>query len=197
MPGEFEKARQRSGAVPTHGRAGSAPGGRHEPRLTRGRGALGVVALLFVVAALLGPLATGGDAPRAVTSVHGVVVDLYGIGAYRYDTVFKGAGNRGAPIWSLSYSLRRCWRSPQVSTGVDRCAVRSCSPDRRTVGGFVVLAPLALSLVVVLRSAGQVAPEAEPRPTFTAGKDCGEAMSNTGREICRAVVSCCVTSPLP
>lgn len=60
-----------------------------------------LVAALSVVAALIGLLATGGDAPRAVTSVHNEVVELYGSGAYRYDTVFKAAGNRGSDLVTL------------------------------------------------------------------------------------------------
>jgi len=61
----------------------------------------GVVAALSVLAAMIGLLATGGDAPLAVTSVHDEVVELYGDGVYRYDTVFKGAGNRGSDLVTL------------------------------------------------------------------------------------------------
>jgi hypothetical protein len=58
-----------------------------------------LVAVLATVAALVGLFATGGgEAPRTVTSVHDEVVDLYGTGVYRYDTVFKGAANRGSDL---------------------------------------------------------------------------------------------------
>jgi len=60
-----------------------------------------VVAALSTVAAVVGLLATGGVAPRTVTSVHGEVVELYGTGVYRADTVFKGAGNRGSDLVTL------------------------------------------------------------------------------------------------
>jgi len=60
-----------------------------------------VVAALSTVAAFVGLLATGGVAPRTVTSVHGELVELYGTGVYRADTVFKGAGNRGSDLVTL------------------------------------------------------------------------------------------------
>src|SRR5687767_10568053 len=60
-----------------------------------------LVAVLAAVAATVGLFATGGEAPRTVTSAHDKVVDLYGTGLYRYDTVFKGAANRGADLVTL------------------------------------------------------------------------------------------------
>jgi hypothetical protein len=60
-----------------------------------------VVAALSTVAAVVGLLVTGGVAPRTVTSVHGDLVELYGTGVYRADTVFKGAGNRGSDVVTL------------------------------------------------------------------------------------------------
>ena len=60
-----------------------------------------LVALLATVAALVGLLSVGGDAPDSVRSVHGEVVDLYGTGLYRYDSVFKGAANRGSDLVTL------------------------------------------------------------------------------------------------
>ena len=60
-----------------------------------------VVAALSTLAAVVGLLATSGDAPRTVTSVHGQVVELYGTGVYDGDTVFKGAGNRGSDLVTL------------------------------------------------------------------------------------------------
>ena len=64
-----------------------------------------VVGALSIVAALMGVLASGGDAPPAVTSVHNEVVDLYGMGVYRYDTVLKGAGNRGSDLVTLALGV--------------------------------------------------------------------------------------------
>jgi hypothetical protein len=60
-----------------------------------------LVAVLSVVAALVGLLATGMQGPRVVSTVHGELVELYGQGVYRYDTVFKGAGNRGTDLVTL------------------------------------------------------------------------------------------------
>ena len=59
------------------------------------------MALLATVAALVGLLSVGGDAPDSVRSVHGEVVDLYGTGLYRYDLVFKGVANRGSDLVTL------------------------------------------------------------------------------------------------
>lgn len=60
-----------------------------------------VVAGLATVAAVVGLVVTGGDAPATVTTVHGETVELYGSGVYRYDSVFKAAANRGSDLVTL------------------------------------------------------------------------------------------------
>lgn len=52
-------------------------------------------AVLAAAAAAVGLWWDGGQAPAAVTSVHGQTVALDGEGLYRYDSVFKAAANRG------------------------------------------------------------------------------------------------------
>lgn len=54
-----------------------------------------LIAALAAVATLTGLLWSGGDAPATVTTVRGETTQLYGEGLYRYDSVFRGAGNRG------------------------------------------------------------------------------------------------------
>lgn len=54
-----------------------------------------LTAVLVVVAALAGLFVASSDSPVTVATVHGEVVDLYGEGLYKLDTVFRGAGNRG------------------------------------------------------------------------------------------------------
>lgn len=60
-----------------------------------------LVAALCLVAALAGLLSTGGAAPRTINSVHGNVIELYGSGLYRHETLFKGAANRGSDLVTL------------------------------------------------------------------------------------------------
>jgi hypothetical protein len=59
------------------------------------------IAVLASVAAAVGLLWSGGTAPGAVTTVHGERVELFGEGLYRYDSVFKAAGNRGSDLVTL------------------------------------------------------------------------------------------------
>lgn len=55
-----------------------------------------LVAVLAVIATATGLWWGGGqEAPATVVSVRGETVELYGQGLYRYDSVFKGAANRG------------------------------------------------------------------------------------------------------
>jgi hypothetical protein len=67
------------------------------------------VGLLSAVAATTGLLWTGGTAPESVVSVRGEQVDLYGVGLYRYDSVFRGAGNRGTDLATLVVGLPLLW----------------------------------------------------------------------------------------
>ena len=53
------------------------------------------VAVLAVIATATGLWWSGGEAPATVDSVRGETIELYGEGLYRYDSVFKGAANRG------------------------------------------------------------------------------------------------------
>ena len=64
-----------------------------------------LVAILSGFSALVGLLASGGDASATVVSVHGDVVELYGEGLYDADTVFKGAGNRGSDLVTLALGV--------------------------------------------------------------------------------------------
>ncbi len=57
-----------------------------------------VVAVLSTAAALTGLLWQVEPDLTAVTSVHDESVELYGEGLYRHDSVFKGAGFRGADL---------------------------------------------------------------------------------------------------
>ena len=43
--------------------------------------------------------------PVSFTTVRGEVVDLFGAGIYRYDSVFSGAGNRGTDVVTLVIAL--------------------------------------------------------------------------------------------
>lgn len=55
------------------------------------------------VTALLGLVGTAH--PMPFTTVRGDVVDLFGAGIYRYDSVFVGAGNRGTDVVTLLIAL--------------------------------------------------------------------------------------------
>jgi hypothetical protein len=57
-----------------------------------------LVAGLVLATTLAGLLWDAGDASRIVTSVRGETVELYADGLYRYDTLFKGAANRGTDL---------------------------------------------------------------------------------------------------
>lgn len=67
------------------------------------------IGLLSAVAATVGLLWSGGSAPESVLSVRGQQVELYGEGLYRYDSVFKGAGNRGTDLVTLVVGLPLLW----------------------------------------------------------------------------------------
>ncbi len=64
-----------------------------------------LTALLAGAAALVGVFWEGGSAPTTITSIHGEVVELYGEGIYRYDSIFKGAANRGADVVTLAIAI--------------------------------------------------------------------------------------------
>ena len=87
-----------------------------------------LVAGLAAVAALTGLLWTVESDTTTVTSVYGEQVELYGKGLYRHDSVFKGAGNRGADLvtiilavpvllWSLLHYRRRSLRAALIGSG--------------------------------------------------------------------------------
>jgi hypothetical protein len=63
------------------------------------------IAVLALVAAAVGLLWSGGTAPDEVTTVHGEQVELFGEGLYRYDSVFKAAGNRGSDVVTLALAV--------------------------------------------------------------------------------------------
>lgn len=67
------------------------------------------VGLLSLVAASVGLLWSGGSAPESVLTVRGEQVELYGEGLYRFDSVFKGAGNRGTDLVTLLVGLPLLW----------------------------------------------------------------------------------------
>lgn len=81
----------------------------------------GVLALLAAVAAAVGLLWSGGEAPAAVTSVRGERVSLFGEGLYRFDSVFRAAGNRASDLVTLALALplllvaRRAYRSGSLA----------------------------------------------------------------------------------
>lgn len=64
-----------------------------------------VVAALALVAATAGLFSSGGASPDEVVTVRGERVELYGEGVYRYDSLFKGAGNRGTDSVTLLVSV--------------------------------------------------------------------------------------------
>jgi hypothetical protein len=61
-----------------------------------------LVAGLAVVASAVGLFSRGGSGPRVVTSIRGEAVELYGIGLYRFDTMFMAEGSRGTDIVTLA-----------------------------------------------------------------------------------------------
>jgi hypothetical protein len=78
---------------------------RSAPGLARPSGAVVALSLLVAVLALV---ASGlalfwqdGPRPSAFRTVRGDTVQLYGHGLYQYDTLFFGAGNRGADVVTL------------------------------------------------------------------------------------------------
>lgn len=81
----------------------------------------GVLALLAASAAALGLLWSGGEAPAAVTSVRDEQVALLGEGLYRFDSLFRGAGNRGTDLVTLVVvvplllAARRAYRSASAA----------------------------------------------------------------------------------
>lgn len=87
-----------------------------------------IVAVLSAVAALIGLLWPAEPDVVSVTSVHGESVDLYGEGLYRHDSVFKGAGFRGADVvtvaavplllWSLAAYRRASLRAALISSAL-------------------------------------------------------------------------------
>lgn len=64
-----------------------------------------LTALLAGAAALVGVFSEGGSAPATMTSVRGEVVELYAEGIYRYDSIFKGAANRGSDVVTLAIAI--------------------------------------------------------------------------------------------
>ncbi len=64
-----------------------------------------LIAGLALLTSTLGLFSTGGSAPASVVSVHGEMVALYGSGPYRFESVFKGAGNRGSDAVTLALAV--------------------------------------------------------------------------------------------
>jgi hypothetical protein len=60
-----------------------------------------LIAALAAIAAGAGLFWPGGSGSSAFTSLHGQTVQIYGEGVYRYDSVFKGSGNRGTDVVTL------------------------------------------------------------------------------------------------
>jgi hypothetical protein len=96
------------------------PGVLVQPSATALRLAV-AIAVLASAAAAVGVLWSGGAAPDDVPTVHGVHVELFGEGLYRYDLVFKGAGNRGSDVVTLAVAVpallaaRRFYRSASLA----------------------------------------------------------------------------------
>jgi len=63
---------------------------------------IGVLAVASAVAGLLWP---GGGDPYSVTTYRGQVVEIYGRGLYRYDSLFAGAANKGSDILTLGLGI--------------------------------------------------------------------------------------------
>jgi len=61
----------------------------------------GLIAGLALVAAAAGLFWQVGTAPTTATTIRGEVVQLFGWGLYRYDTLFAGAGSRGTDAVTL------------------------------------------------------------------------------------------------
>jgi hypothetical protein len=64
-----------------------------------------LIGALAVVAAGVGLVWQGGPGAFTFTSLHGEAVEIYWRGLYRYETVFKGALNRGTDFITLSLGL--------------------------------------------------------------------------------------------
>jgi hypothetical protein len=77
----------------------SDPGRRNDSHLLLLLGL--VVCLLAAVAAGAGLFWPGGQGSSTFTSLHGQSVEIYGKGVYRYDSLFKGSGNRGTDAVTL------------------------------------------------------------------------------------------------
>ncbi len=60
-----------------------------------------VVAVLALVAAATGLLASGGSGERTFVTVRGATVHLHGTGLYELDTVFSAAGQRGTDLVTI------------------------------------------------------------------------------------------------
>jgi hypothetical protein len=61
--------------------------------------------LIAGVAALVGVFWEGSNAPAIFTSVHGETIKLYRDGIYGYDSIFKGAANRGSDVVTLGIAI--------------------------------------------------------------------------------------------
>ncbi len=64
-----------------------------------------LIALLALISAGAGLLVSGGDGPRTFTNVYGQVVELYGRGLYRHDSLLAGAGFRGVDAVTLFLAI--------------------------------------------------------------------------------------------
>ena len=60
-----------------------------------------LIGVLALVATMAGLLWSGGDGAWTFTTYRGLEVELYGRGLYQHDTLFFGAGNRGADAVTL------------------------------------------------------------------------------------------------
>ncbi len=65
----------------------------------------GVIVVLALITALTGLLWQGGGAPESFTSIHGEVIDIYGSGIYRNDSVIRATANKGADAVTLALAL--------------------------------------------------------------------------------------------
>ena len=64
-----------------------------------------LIAIIAVAAALAGLLTHGGVGPSTFTTLHGQTANIYGIGLYRYDTVFSATTFKGVDIITLVLSV--------------------------------------------------------------------------------------------
>lgn len=64
-----------------------------------------LIGVLALVATMAGLLWSGGDGAWTFTTHRGLEVEMYGRGLYQHDSLFFGAGNRGADVVTLLFGI--------------------------------------------------------------------------------------------